>query len=113
MNKPILFLLGLLFVVSCTEQNDEPTHQAKQPEVQYNSPTRTPQEAQNEVADVLTAMDKKTRKARNRQSRNLSKVFYTNNPANQPSTISPPPVRSNVPYYYQYNLQYSIIYTTK
>lgn len=42
-----------------------------------------------------------------------SKVFNTNNPANQPSTISPPPVRSNVPYYYQYNLQYSIIYTTK
>lgn len=28
--------------------NDEPTHQAKQPEVQNNSPTRTPQEAQNE-----------------------------------------------------------------
>ena len=65
MNKPILFLLSLLFVVSWTEQNDEPTHQAKQPEVQYNSPTRTPQEAQNEVADVLSAMDKKTRKARN------------------------------------------------
>ena len=66
MNKPILFLLGLLFVVwCCTEQNDEPTHQAKQPEVQYNSPTRTPQEAQNEVADVLTAMDKKMREARN------------------------------------------------
>lgn len=43
----------------------------------------------------------------------LSKVFNTNNPANQPSTISPPPVRSNVPYYFQYNLQYSIIYTTK
>lgn len=42
-----------------------------------------------------------------------SKVFNTNNPANQPSTISPPPVRSNIPYYYQYNLQYSIIYTTK
>ena len=42
-----------------------PPHQAKQPEVQYNSPTRTPQEAQNEVADVLSAMDKKTRKARN------------------------------------------------
>ena len=65
MNKPILFLLCLLFVVSCTEQNDVPPHQAKQPEVQHNSPTRTPQEAQNEVADVLTAMDKKTRKARN------------------------------------------------
>ena len=65
MNKPILFLLGLLFVVSCTEQNEVPTHQAKQPEVQYNSPTRTPQEAQNEVADVLTAMDKKMREARN------------------------------------------------
>ena len=59
MNKPILFLLGLLFVVSCTEQNDEPTHQAKQPEVQYNSPTRTPQEAQNEVADFLAAMGKR------------------------------------------------------
>ena len=43
----------------------------------------------------------------------LSKVFNTNNPANLPSTISPPPVRSNVPYYFQYNLQYSIIYTTK
>ena len=43
----------------------------------------------------------------------LSKVFNTNNPANLPSTISPPPVRSNIPYYYQYNLQYSIIYTTK
>ena len=42
-----------------------------------------------------------------------SKVFYTNNPAKLPSTISPPPVRSNVPYYFQYNLQYSIIYTTK
>ena len=42
-----------------------------------------------------------------------SKVFNTNNPANQPSTISPPPVRSNVPYYFQYNLQYSIIYTTQ
>lgn len=42
-----------------------------------------------------------------------SKIFNTNNPANQPSTISPPPVRSNVPYYFQYNLQYSIIYTTK
>ncbi len=63
MNKPVLFLLGLLFVVSCTEQNDEPTHQAKQPEVQYNSPTRTPQEAQNEVADFLAAMGKKTRSA--------------------------------------------------
>lgn len=37
----------------------------KPTDVQYNSPTRTPQEAQNEVADVLTAMDKKTRKARN------------------------------------------------
>ncbi len=59
MNKPVLFLLGLLFVVSCTEQNDEPTHQAKQPEVQYNSPTRTPQEAQNEVADFLAAIGKK------------------------------------------------------
>ena len=43
----------------------------------------------------------------------LSKVFNTNNPANQPSTISPSPVRSNVPYYFQYNLQYSIIYTTQ
>jgi len=53
----------LPFVVSCTEQNDEPTHQAKQPEVQYNSPTRTPQEAQNEVADFLAAMGKKTRSA--------------------------------------------------
>lgn len=63
MKKPILFLLGLLFVVSCTEQNDEPTHQAKQPEVQHNSPTRTPQEAQNEVADFLAAMGKKTRSA--------------------------------------------------
>ena len=63
MNKPILFLLGLLFVASCTEQNDEPTHQAKQPEVQHNSPTRTPQEAQNEVADFLAAMGKKTRSA--------------------------------------------------
>lgn len=42
-----------------------------------------------------------------------SKVFNTNNPPNLPSTISPPPVRSNIPYYYQYNLQYSIIYTTK
>lgn len=63
MNKPVLFLLGLLFVVSCTEQNDEPTHQAKQPEVQYNSLTRTPQEAQNEVADFLAAMGKKTRSA--------------------------------------------------
>ena len=40
MKKSILFLLGLLFVASCTEQNDEPTHQAKQPEVQHNSPTR-------------------------------------------------------------------------
>ena len=58
-------------------------------------------------------MDKKTRKARNRKSKNLSKVFNTNNPANQPSTISPPLVRSNVPYYFQYNLQYSIIYTTQ
>gem|GEM_PF-2833051 len=47
------------------------------------------------------------------QCRNPSKVFNTNNPANLPSTISPPPVRSNIPYYYQYNLQYSIIYTTK
>jgi hypothetical protein len=55
----------LPFVISCTEQNEVPTHQAKQPEVQYNSPTRTPQEAQNEVADVLTAMDKKMREARN------------------------------------------------
>jgi hypothetical protein len=63
MKKHFLFLLGLLFVVSCTEQNDEPTHQAKQPEVQYNSPTRTPQEAQNEVADFLAAMGKKTRSA--------------------------------------------------
>lgn len=43
----------------------------------------------------------------------LSKVFNTNNPTNLPSTVSPPPVRSNFPYYYQYNLQYSIIYTTK
>ena len=43
----------------------------------------------------------------------LSKVFNTNNPTNLPSTISPPPVRSNIPDYYQYNLQYSIIYTTK
>lgn len=42
-----------------------------------------------------------------------SKVFNTNNPSNLPSTISPPPVRSNVPCYFQYNLQYSIIYTTK
>jgi len=63
MNKPILFLLGLLFVVSCTEQSDVPPHQAKQPEVQHNSPTRTPQEAQNEVADFLAAMGKKTRSA--------------------------------------------------
>ena len=63
MKKSILFLLGLLFVASCTEQNDEPTHQAKQPEVQHNSPTRTPQEAQNEVADFLAAMGKKTRSA--------------------------------------------------
>ena len=37
----------------------------KPTDVQYNSLTRTPQEAQNEVADALTAMDKKTRKARN------------------------------------------------
>ena len=60
-------------------------------------------------------MDKKTHKARtfHCQCRNLSKAFNTNNPANLPSTISPPPVRSNIPYYYQYNLQYSIIYTTK
>ena len=63
MNKPILFLLGLFFVVSCTEQNDVPPHQAKPTDVQYNSPIRTPQEAQNVVADVLTAMYKKTHKA--------------------------------------------------
>ena len=53
----------MLFVVSCTEQSDAPPHQAKQPEVQHNSPTRTPQEAQNEVADFLAAMGKKTRSA--------------------------------------------------
>lgn len=60
-------------------------------------------------------MDKKTRKVSpcHCQSRNLSKVFNTNNPTNLPCTVSPPPVRSNIPYYYQYNLQYSIIYTTK
>ena len=63
MNRPILFLLSLLFVASCTEQSDVPPHQAKQPEVQHNSPTRTPQEAQNEVADFLAAMGKKTRSA--------------------------------------------------
>ena len=40
MNKPILFLLGLLFVASCTEQSDAPRIRAKQPEVQHNSPTR-------------------------------------------------------------------------
>jgi len=43
----------------------------------------------------------------------LSKVFNTNNPTNLPNTVSPPPVRSNIPYHYRYNLQYSIIYPTR